>query len=115
MLDRFDACWSRVNCDRNASKPATDLKTRIRIKLGSDLSGPPVSLTNELPPELPLAWSDHWGATNVWWVSVTESAVTRVPQKCPHCDTFEPLLVAATLEALTASSPRREEYSFRKA
>ena len=54
-------CWSRINCDRNASKPAPDLKTLIRIELGSDLlsTGPQVSLTNELPPDPPLAWSDH--------------------------------------------------------
>ena len=94
---------------------APDLKTLIRIELGSDLlSGPPVSLTNELPPDPPLAWSDHWGPQ---MCGGRVSPSRRLPgcRKNAHIVTpLSPLLVDATLEALTTSSLTREEYSFCK-
>ena len=55
-------CWSRMNCETVTEMLQNLLPTeKSESNLTQDLlsTGPQVSLTNELPPDPPLAWSDH--------------------------------------------------------
>ena len=111
-------CWSRMNCETVTEMLQNLLPTeKSESNLTQDLlsTGPQVSLTNELPPDPPLAWSDHWGPQ---MCGGRVSPSRRLPgcRKNAHIVTpLSPLLVDATLEALTTSSLTREEYSFCKA